>query len=119
MFTRRDFLRGAALIAAGVVTADTLELLDKIGWRRRFFPGWSAPRYPTILDGQGGERIAIEWSKDGGKVWERGLWLTVLAPQPGFGRFDPDSSLAYQPIGTIERWGGGLGTPARLVRASG
>lgn len=38
---RRDFLRRAALVAAGAVAADQLELVERLGWRRRFFPGWS------------------------------------------------------------------------------
>lgn len=41
---RRDFLRRSALIAAGVVAADQIDLLDRLGWRRKFFPGWTAPR---------------------------------------------------------------------------
>lgn len=36
---RREWLRGAALIGAGVVAADQLELLDRLGWKRRFFAG--------------------------------------------------------------------------------
>lgn len=44
MLSRRDFLRNAALVAAGTVAANQLDLLDKIGWRRRFFLGWSTQR---------------------------------------------------------------------------
>lgn len=40
---RRDFLRRAALVAAGAVAADQLELLDRLGWVRRLFSGWRAP----------------------------------------------------------------------------
>ena len=36
---RREWLRSAALIAAGVVAADQLELVERLGWKRRFFPG--------------------------------------------------------------------------------
>ena len=36
---RREWLRGAALISAGVVAADQLDLLDRLGWTRRFFAG--------------------------------------------------------------------------------
>lgn len=36
---RREFLRRAALIAAGAVAADQLELLDRLGWTRSLFPG--------------------------------------------------------------------------------
>ena len=38
---RREFLKHAGLIAAGAVAADQLELLDRLGWRRRFFPGFT------------------------------------------------------------------------------
>lgn len=45
---RREFLRRAALIAAGTVAVDQLDLLDRLGWVRRFFPGWSAPTSHSI-----------------------------------------------------------------------
>jgi hypothetical protein len=41
---RRDFLQRAALVAAGTVAVDQLGLLDRLGWKRRFFGGWS-PEY--------------------------------------------------------------------------
>lgn len=37
---RRDFLRRSSLIAAGVVAADQLEILERVG--RRVFPGFGA-----------------------------------------------------------------------------
>ena len=37
---RRDFLRRSALVAAGAVAGDQLELLERVG--RRFFPGFGA-----------------------------------------------------------------------------
>lgn len=40
---RRDFLRRSALLAAGVVAADQMDLLDRLGWKRKLFPGWSPP----------------------------------------------------------------------------
>jgi hypothetical protein len=40
---RRQFLRRAALVASGAVAADQLELLDRLGWVRRWFAGWRAP----------------------------------------------------------------------------
>lgn len=36
---RRLFLRNAAILAAGAVAADQLDLLDRIGWQRTLFPG--------------------------------------------------------------------------------
>lgn len=41
---RRAFLRNAAVVTAGVVAADQLELVERLGWSRRFFPGWSPAR---------------------------------------------------------------------------
>lgn len=38
---RREFLRRSTLIAAGVVAADQLEILDRLGWTRTLFSGWS------------------------------------------------------------------------------
>lgn len=38
---RRRFLRNATIAAVGVVAADQLELLERLGWTRRLFAGWS------------------------------------------------------------------------------
>ena len=38
---RRLFLRNTSLLAAGVVAADQLELLERLTWKRRFWSGWS------------------------------------------------------------------------------
>jgi hypothetical protein len=46
---RRDFLRRAGLIAAGAVAADQLDLIERMGWRRKLFPGWSPPPSRTGL----------------------------------------------------------------------
>jgi hypothetical protein len=35
---RRDFFRRSAVVAAGVVAADQIELLERLFHRRRFFP---------------------------------------------------------------------------------
>jgi hypothetical protein len=35
---RRQFLKNAALIAAGAIAGDQLSLLERLGWKRRFFP---------------------------------------------------------------------------------
>lgn len=37
---RRDFFHRSAILAAGVVAADQLALLERLTHRRRFFPGW-------------------------------------------------------------------------------
>jgi hypothetical protein len=43
---RRRFFRNSAILAAGLVAADQLELLDRLGWERKLFSGWRPdPRY--------------------------------------------------------------------------
>jgi hypothetical protein len=42
--SRREFLKRAGFIAAGFVAADQLALLDKLGWSRKFFPGFGVPK---------------------------------------------------------------------------
>lgn len=41
MIDRRTFLRRAAVLTTGVVAADQLDLIERLGWRRRFFAGTS------------------------------------------------------------------------------
>ena len=36
---RREFFRRSAIVAAGVVAADQLDLLGRLGWVRKFFAG--------------------------------------------------------------------------------
>lgn len=38
---RRSFLRNSALLAAGTIAADQLDLIERLGWKRKFFPGAS------------------------------------------------------------------------------
>ena len=38
---RRDWLKRTALLAAGTIAADQLELLDRLGWTRTVFPSIS------------------------------------------------------------------------------
>lgn len=49
---RRAFLRNIALIGGGVVAADQLELLDRLGWVRTMFPsaGLQSGRAPLAMD---------------------------------------------------------------------
>jgi hypothetical protein len=43
---RRDFLKRLGLVTAGVVAADQLEIIERLGWKRRFFPGFTpAPKF--------------------------------------------------------------------------
>lgn len=48
MMNRREFLRASALIAAGTIAADQLEILDRLA-PRRLFAGWSAPERPFVM----------------------------------------------------------------------
>lgn len=41
---RRDFLKRLGLATAGIVTADQLEIIERLGWKRRFFQGFT-PQY--------------------------------------------------------------------------
>lgn len=52
---RRDFLGRVSLIAAGAVAADQLELIERLGWKRKLFPGWSRPGelWVHLIDQQG------------------------------------------------------------------
>lgn len=36
---RRDFFRRSALLSAGIVAANQLELIDRLTWKRSLFPG--------------------------------------------------------------------------------
>lgn len=73
---RRDFLRRASLIAAGVVAADQIELLDRLGWTRKIFPA-AVPtimRHDTYTWGLPKDmrdkayHSAIFYERDGGKI---------------------------------------------------
>jgi hypothetical protein len=39
---RRDFLKRLGLATAGIVAADQLEIIERLGWKRRFFQGFTA-----------------------------------------------------------------------------
>jgi hypothetical protein len=38
---RRDFLKRLGLATAGIVAADQLEIIERLGWKRRFFQGFT------------------------------------------------------------------------------
>lgn len=62
---RRAFFRNAALIAAGAVAADQLELIDRLGWKRKLFSAWGA--MPVLYgDGVTDDTRALN-------AWVRGL----------------------------------------------
>lgn len=82
---RRDFLRRAALVAAGAVAADQVELLDRLGWKRRLFAGWS-PEY-TIYKGVRVGGWTRHIPQDGGMI----VVEYALPTEPIIGaRFTPD-----------------------------
>src|SRR6185503_5767847 len=59
---RREFLRRMGLVAAGVVAADQLDLLDRLGWTRKFFP--SAEVRPRFVKYALGFRVSSETVQD-------------------------------------------------------
>lgn len=62
---RRLFLRNAAILAAGVVAADQLALLDRLE-PRRLFPAWGNTNIPPKLWGDGihDDTRALQWRID-------------------------------------------------------
>lgn len=66
---RREWLRRAAVITAGVVAADQLELIEKLTHRRRLFAAW--PAMPTLHgDGVRDDTRALQTLLDGGRVYD-------------------------------------------------
>lgn len=81
---RRDFLRRTSAVAAGVVAADQIDLLDRLGWKRRFFPGATfAPKGGGHMIPDGGYESLIstpaptKWVtiELGGKTFYQPVWL--------------------------------------------
>lgn len=69
MTTRRNFLRGAALVAAGLMAADQLELVERLTHTRRLFPAW--PGMPTLYgDGVHDDSPAVQAFMNGRRVWD-------------------------------------------------
>lgn len=57
---RRAFLRNAVIVAAGAIAADQLELVERLGWRRRFFSGFGAG-VPTLWgDGEHDDTLGLQ-----------------------------------------------------------
>lgn len=67
---RRDFVRRSAILAAGVVAADQLELVERLGWTRRLFPscdvspgvaacGLFLATKRSVVIAKGGQRVAL------------------------------------------------------------
>lgn len=71
---RRTFLRNSSLIAAGVVAAGQLDLLERMTWTRRLWPGWS----PTLWgDGVHNDTPGLQALIDGREVYVHGLRRAV------------------------------------------
>lgn len=65
---RRLFLRNAALLAAGVIAADQVEIVERLAHQRRLFPAW--PWMRTLHgDGIHDDTAALQRLFDGGTVW--------------------------------------------------
>lgn len=59
MMNRREWLRNATLLAAGVIAADQLELLDRLA-PRSLFAAWGSP--PKLWgDGIHDDTAALQW----------------------------------------------------------
>lgn len=56
MMDRRSFLRACSLVAAGVIAADQLEILDRLA-PRSLFAGWR----PPVVGGR--EIRLVDWAK--------------------------------------------------------
>ena len=56
---RREFFRRSALVAAGVVAADQLDLLDRLGWTRKMFAAWGRPK--LWGDSEHDDTEALNW----------------------------------------------------------
>lgn len=74
---RRLFLRNAGLLAAGVVAADQLELVERLGRTRRLFAGWRG--IPTLYgDGWHDDTEGVRALVSGEELWDvrRGRKIT-------------------------------------------
>lgn len=68
---RRDFLRRSALVAAGAIAADQLDLVERLGWKRRLFAGFGLGVPTLYADGVHDDTSAIQAFLCGEKVYDR------------------------------------------------
>jgi hypothetical protein len=86
---RRDFLRRASLVAAGLIAADQLELLERLTFKRRLWPGHS------FADPEGGllqvvdknGAVLVEYNFHGDVPWNRQSGLSHRRGGPSFRRY--------------------------------
>ncbi len=82
MLSRRQFLRYSALVTAGVIAADQLEILDRLA-PRSLFAGWDRPQIFTLdmlyhrANGAIGTGLQITLTED---QWFRGVSSGVVLP---------------------------------------
>lgn len=69
MMNRRKFLRNSALIAAGIVAADQLEILDRLTWKRKFFPGANFDKKFGIRAGENLDAGDLVYQNENG-IWK-------------------------------------------------
>lgn len=70
MTTRRNFLRGAALVAAGLIAGDQLDIVERLTHTRRSFPAW--PAMPTLHgDGVHDDADALQAFVEGRAFWDK------------------------------------------------
>src|SRR5674476_854346 len=84
---RRNFLKNLGIVTAGIVAADQLVIIDKLGWKRRFFPGFTPkPRFLHASYGLGfsvsREMIEDDWYNGQiKKMLDRGEITIVSTPR--------------------------------------
>jgi hypothetical protein len=92
---RRDFLRRSALITAGVVAADQLELVERLGWTRKLFPGWRpADRFgyydmPRATIPPDGDVMIVSVIDQSGRVWGSAPVIDGVAEVRTYGGLPP------------------------------
>lgn len=74
---RRDFLRNAAIIAAGTIAADQLELLERLAPRRLLVPGFGYGQWENSRIYTNGRPFSLEMLRQA----ELRIWETPLKPQ--------------------------------------
>jgi hypothetical protein len=86
---RRDFLRRASLVAAGLVAADQLELLERLMFKRRLWPGHSftVPNGGVLQLVDKNGTVLVEYNFDGDVPWNRQSGLSQPRGRPHSGRY--------------------------------
>lgn len=76
---RREFFRRSALVAAGVVATDQLDILERLFHKRRFFPGWKPVWQPNhgylITQEMIDDDVYAGPARAGAERMSNGLWI--------------------------------------------